>query len=201
MNFTPAVISSMWWEVRAIEMFVRSPDSGHHVASDTLRFEFRKRVLQRFPQKGNYSSSLRFTIDMKVKDLQTGRENTKYFITRLDWPWGNLVKMFCVTPKQRCILTCCGVSSSVWFLSGLPAVLSMPWLVSPGLKCLPMPLFSLELPTMLRVPFLPRSLARFHVTHATRCHGTFCPSTRQRTLVLLTLMITGPPKSGRDSPQ
>lgn len=52
-------------------MFLIGPDPGHHVASDTLRSEFRKGVLQRFPQKANYSSRLRFTMDVKVKDAQT----------------------------------------------------------------------------------------------------------------------------------
>lgn len=65
-------------------MYVISPDSGHHVASDTLGSEFRKRVLQRFPQKGNYSTRLRFTIDMKVKDEQTSWENIKHLMPRLD---------------------------------------------------------------------------------------------------------------------
>lgn len=65
-------------------MFLLSPDSGHHVASDTLASEFRKGVLQRFPQKANYSFRLRFTIDMKVKDEQTDWKNTKYLITRSD---------------------------------------------------------------------------------------------------------------------
>lgn len=54
-------------------MFLIGPDPGHHVASDTLGSEFRKRVLQRFPQKANYSSRLRFTMDMKVKEEQTDR--------------------------------------------------------------------------------------------------------------------------------
>lgn len=63
-------------------MFLISPDSGHHVPLDTLGSEFRKRVSQRLPQKANYSSRLRFTIDMKVKDEQTGWENTKYLVTR-----------------------------------------------------------------------------------------------------------------------
>lgn len=63
-------------------MFVISPDSGHHVASDTLGSEFRKRVTK-IPTKGDYSSGLRVTIDMKVKDKQTGWENTKCLITRL----------------------------------------------------------------------------------------------------------------------
>lgn len=52
-------------------MFLIGPDPGHHVASDTLRSEFRKGVLQRFPQKANYSSRLRFTMNVKVKDAQT----------------------------------------------------------------------------------------------------------------------------------
>lgn len=83
-------------------------------------------------------------------------------------------------------------SPAVSFPPGMPAVLSMPWLVSPASDVSQSPCFPLGSLQCL-VAFPPRSLAM-------RCHGTVSQH-KAASKLLSYLVLAGPPQSGRSVPQ
>lgn len=145
--------------------FMLSPDSGHPVASDTSVSAFRKGVLQRFPQKANYSSRLRFTIDVKVKD-EAGR------LGEHEVPHHKMG----LTLGRSCHNVLCDSQAEVHLrrplMPGCPRkafsgaccpVGSLACL--PSLRCLPGTLLSLELPTGPSLPGVLLVLTE-HLPHA-----------------------------------